>query len=770
MVRINIQSSVFLLLLFSMSLYSQPVNDDCSGATVVSSIPFADTVNTTTATSNPSDPSLGCNGNSNQTDGNTVWYVWTPSSDMNVHISTSGSKEPDGDPLDTVIGLYTGGCGELEAVECWDWGINDGLYFDATGGETYYIKFGEYLDGTGGGNLIVSIAPVYNKSIMIGKQERTYLLYAPAAYDGKEPWPLVINYHGFSSDNINQMEIHSKMNLVADTAHFLVAYPQGLEVDDQIFGGQGTGWNIPGDYKANHDDIAFTEEMINQIDDDFNVDKDQIYATGWSNGSFMAFYLACALPTKIAAVAGVSGPMSFGLMEACRIERPLPVLFIHGTSDPVVPFDGIDNSFPAAIETPLFWVQHNGCSEDPIVTELPDTYTNDNSTVTLMSYTGCDDESEVLFYKVNNAGHGWPGGSPSFPLIGSTNRDINASSEIWNFFKRHSNSLTNVAYGKSLEINPRYIDPNGDSLHIRAQVENPQTHSSSILVLIEGTQQSYSDSIELFDDGMHMDEYPNDNIYGNEIWLSGLNEGQFDLTLKTEDHEENMNHYFHKKETFVTYGPIVPAKPKPYIDGSYSERNRLQRIYLVLENKGNTAVAKDISAQIKSQDPRVAQIFLDIANFNEIEAGKADTSFNILTFNYSEGYTPDSTINNPIKFHIDIYNKQSLIWSDSADYIVTDIEKISEQKLLRKYSLYQNFPNPFNPSTVIHYEVPLSSKVRLTIYDLQGREIQTVVNKQQNAGHYQVTFDASNLPSGIYFYELKTSSGFSQTKKMVVLK
>jgi hypothetical protein len=142
------------LLLVALPSLGQPANDECSGATVVGPIPYTDTVDTTTATNNPSDPLLSCNGGN---DGNTVWYVWTPDEDITVNISTEGSTEPGGDPLDTAHGVFTGTCGSLTQVACVDIGLTDDLIFEATAGETYYIKFGEYLDGVGGGNLVVTV-------------------------------------------------------------------------------------------------------------------------------------------------------------------------------------------------------------------------------------------------------------------------------------------------------------------------------------------------------------------------------------------------------------------------------------------------------------------------------------------------------------------------------------------------------------------------------------------------------------------------------------
>lgn len=85
------------------------------------------------------------------------------------------------------------------------------------------------------------------------------------------------------------------------------------------------------------------------------------------------------------------------------------------------------------------------------------------------------------------------------------------------------------------------------------------------------------------------------------------------------------------------------------------------------------------------------------------------------------------------------------------------------------YSLSQNFPNPFNPATTINYTVAVNSFVSLKVFDVQGREISTLVNESKSAGSYNVTFDASNYPSGVYFYEIKAGD-FTDKKKMVLIK
>ena len=85
------------------------------------------------------------------------------------------------------------------------------------------------------------------------------------------------------------------------------------------------------------------------------------------------------------------------------------------------------------------------------------------------------------------------------------------------------------------------------------------------------------------------------------------------------------------------------------------------------------------------------------------------------------------------------------------------------------FNLYQNFPNPFNPTTVIQYDIPKASFVTLTVYDMSGKVIGTLVNEQKQAGTYQVSYNASSLSSGVYFYKI-TAGSFVSTKKMILVK
>ncbi len=113
-----------------------------------------------------------------------------------------------------------------------------------------------------------------------------------------------------------------------------------------------------------------------------------------------------------------------------------------------------------------------------------------------------------------------------------------------------------------------------------------------------------------------------------------------------------------------------------------------------------------------------------------------------------------------------IIGSNQSIWKSGH---LTGIETNDENTPPTDFLLSQNYPNPFNPSTIINFQIPKNGFVTMKVYDILGKEIATLVNEVHQAGNYKVTFDATNLPAGIYFYRLQ-SGGFVKTKKMILLK
>ena len=103
-----------------------------------------------------------------------------------------------------------------------------------------------------------------------------------------------------------------------------------------------------------------------------------------------------------------------------------------------------------------------------------------------------------------------------------------------------------------------------------------------------------------------------------------------------------------------------------------------------------------------------------------------------------------------------------------VDILITSVEQISDA-VPDDYLLEQNYPNPFNPSTTIQFALPKQSDVTLELYDLLGRKVTTLLDENKPAGIHKIEFDAVNLPSGVFFYVIRTEE-FSQVKKLMVLK
>jgi len=126
---------------------------------------------------------------------------------------------------------------------------------------------------------------------------------------------------------------------------------------------------------------------------------------------------------------------------------------------------------------------------------------------------------------------------------------------------------------------------------------------------------------------------------------------------------------------------------------------------------------------------------------------------------------------------LDLYNFEDPPWDHTANFCIKALTTkdstlsvdFPDSKIPQSYSLSQNYPNPFNPITIIKYELPVTDYVRINIYDILGRKVETIVNEKQVAGYHQVTWNASNKPSGIYFYRIQAGD-YAEAKKMVLLK
>jgi polyhydroxybutyrate depolymerase len=271
-------------------------------------------------------------------------------------------------------------------------------------------------------------APVFaqiNAGFQFDGQNRSYIVYTPASYNPGTPVPLVFVLHGFTQSGQSIMNV-SAFNSVADTANFIVVYPNGIS------NAWNTYANIPGASTAN--DIGFIEALIDTVSANYSIDQNRIYSCGFSAGGFMSHLLACKSSRCFAAIASVAGTMTDSVYNSCVPSSNLAVLQIHGTSDNIVSFNGALGN-KSATDVVDLWKNFNACSVGPVITALPNTNLNDNSTVDLLDYAPCINNNSVQMLRVNGGGHQWPGTSSLLGGLGTINRDIKASAEIWKFFR-----------------------------------------------------------------------------------------------------------------------------------------------------------------------------------------------------------------------------------------------------------------------------------------------------------------------------------------------
>jgi polyhydroxybutyrate depolymerase len=269
---------------------------------------------------------------------------------------------------------------------------------------------------------------------------RNFIVYLPSGYNNSGKMPLIFAIHGGSGTPEGMINI-ANFKPIADRDKVVLVYPEGVQKN----------WNdgrptVPNQLGIN--DVGFFNQMCDYMINNYSVNGKKIYATGISNGGFMSTRLGCELSNRIAAIAVDAATMEAKTIAPnCNPGRPVPALYIHGTTDPLVPFLGgqitaggtAGGTILSHFQVIEKWVALNGCNSTPTVTDLPD-ISNDGTTIKQRVYTGGTTGSEVVSYVILNGGHTWPQGYQylNVAIIGKTSQDMNACEVIWTFFKRFS--------------------------------------------------------------------------------------------------------------------------------------------------------------------------------------------------------------------------------------------------------------------------------------------------------------------------------------------
>ncbi|MBU1054467.1 MAG: AMP-binding protein [Proteobacteria bacterium] len=272
----------------------------------------------------------------------------------------------------------------------------------------------------------------YDRSMMFDDRKRTYRVYMPVGFTPGNRLPLVLMLHGGQMTGL-QMERITGWSDTADEKNFVVVYPDAIGTyKDRLH------WNdcrIP-----EVDDVSFLSALIDELIEKANVDPSRVYVTGYSNGGGMAIYLAAAIANKITAIAPVSATIFKDMDKKWHPDRSVPVIYFHGTSDVFAYYEGgtagtYKGASLSSEEFVQWWVDKNGCDPEPVYTEL-EKGPSDLS-IKCYVYGKGREEVKVVFYKIEEGGHTWPGRPKFFPekIFGKTAVNLDANEIIWKFFR-----------------------------------------------------------------------------------------------------------------------------------------------------------------------------------------------------------------------------------------------------------------------------------------------------------------------------------------------
>lgn len=248
-----------------------------------------------------------------------------------------------------------------------------------------------------------------DESIQVGDRTRLYDLYVPST-PKNDPLPLVIALHG-SGGTGKTMERTTGLSQLAEQEKFIVVYPDAINKH----------WDARRrSTPETTNDVGFISALIEKLEQQYPIDRDRIYVTGFSNGGTFTHRLACELSDKIAAAAVVAATIPANLANTCQPNQPVAMLMMHGTQDEAIPYDNPGKGLLTLTETVSYWSKHDRCESSVVKETLPD-----NPKVRVETYPQCNNNTRVKLYLIEDGKHRWG------------DKTVDATALIWDFFSQH---------------------------------------------------------------------------------------------------------------------------------------------------------------------------------------------------------------------------------------------------------------------------------------------------------------------------------------------
>lgn len=283
-----------------------------------------------------------------------------------------------------------------------------------------------------------------NKTIFVDGLQRKYILHLPPSYTTVQNFSLIIALHGGGGTATGAVKLYN-LETLADKNNCIIVYPDAVN----------KAWSIPGmasrvkRLNTAVDDVHFISALLDTLIAYYKVNDKKIFCTGLSRGAMFSYYLADALNDRIAAIAPVCGGISKTMAATYSFKKPIPVLMINGTADPLVNYNGgfgkmnnrnEGNDDADLLPTEMLLnkiIQLNKCTTKPVITSLLNVDASDECTETEADYN-CNNV-KVDFIRIENGGHTWAGGTQYLPkfIIGRLCKDFSASQKIVDFFMQY---------------------------------------------------------------------------------------------------------------------------------------------------------------------------------------------------------------------------------------------------------------------------------------------------------------------------------------------